>query len=517
MIWMMPPRLRCGSRAWRAALFFGMLPTARTAHAQDVLIEGTLRCSEGPSRVEYRLARNTLVEPRGYPRSAVLTTDFGYYPLRLRRSDVIDRTITILYQGKDSVDLQRLFVAEERLGSSNNLRLAVLNSDVSCDRLEFNPQEAQRRLDSVRAMGQKGMLTRLGLASAGLTAAGATALLTVLLGVAGDAYALPTGACFYLGPDGTIVPCIPDSTKVTTVVVVPAGGGETRGLASLALGPVSQNGGFGFSPSREWSGTEVFGTAAVTGAGTGRASLQTDYDRFVRLSALLPLGNRAGIAASYFGFHETRFIERLTADNSPVGATVGRSLRLVSLGGALETSAKISLGISANHIHHVIDAATAVERTTDFWPSACLSCPPVTVANRLLVNEVTTDRVDFDLSALLRRVGDFQFGLTVLSVLGTRLTNHDGTTTSLRAIGGGTTYRRGRLNLGLDALFSAADDPNLVLGVNYVPLNETLLQASLSTELRSWQVGAQFRNVRYTFVRDPQWGSSHLTGLSVRF
>lgn len=512
-----PPTSRCSARARLAVVLVGMLPAAWTLRAQDVLIEGTLRCLEGPASEEYRLARNTLVEPRGYPRSAVLTTDFGYYPLRLRRADVVDRTITIVYQGKDSLELQRLFVGQERLGSSHNLRLGALNSQVSCDRLEYPPEEALRRLDSLRAMGQRSFLTRFGLAGGGPAAAAVAAIVSALTRGAGAPTDGGPPTCTYLRPDGTVAGCVPDSTKVTTVAVVSPGGDETRGLAALALGPVSQNGGFGFAPSRHPGNAVVFGTAAVAGSGEGRASLQTDFNRFVRLSSLLPLGARAGLSAGYLRLDETKLISRLTADGSTSGAVVGRRFRLVSLGGAFDTRTKISAGASAKYIQHSIDVATAVERTSVYWPPACLPCPPVTATDRLLVNEVTTETVDFDVSALLPSVGGFQFGITVLNVLGTKLPSHDGTTTSQRAIGGGATYRRARLNVGMDALFTTADDLNLVFGANYVPLNGTVLGASVSPTLRSWQVGAQVRNIRYTFVRDPQWGRSHLAGLTAHF
>ena len=107
----------------------------KQATAQELLLfEGTLRCMEAGA---YRPASGTLVLPLvDSSRVMARTNSVGYYPFRLPKRPVIDRTMTIQFKGRDSTDVKRVFIGREDIGAFHNVRLPTVNSRHPCVHIE---------------------------------------------------------------------------------------------------------------------------------------------------------------------------------------------------------------------------------------------------------------------------------------------------------------------------------------------------------------------------------------------
>ena len=71
-----------------------------------------------------------------------------------------------------------------------------------------------------------------------------------------------------------------------------------------------------------------------------------------------------------------------------------------------------------------------------------------------------------------------------------------------RAYGAGICYKRGRLNAGIDALFTDIGIFDASVGVNYVPFNDGLVAAGYAIKQQSFSVSLRLKHFRIAYIND---------------
>ncbi|HJY23617.1 MAG TPA: hypothetical protein VJ279_12065, partial [Hanamia sp.] len=102
-----------------------------------------------------------------------------------------------------------------------------------------------------------------------------------------------------------------------------------------------------------------------------------------------------------------------------------------------------------------------------------------------------------------------QAGISVMNVAGTKLyadmfipDSANQSYVNQRAYGIGLCYKIGRLNAGVDALFTDKEFYDASLGVNYVPFNNGLIAAGYAFNQQSFSVAFRLKNFKIAYIND---------------
>ena len=71
-----------------------------------------------------------------------------------------------------------------------------------------------------------------------------------------------------------------------------------------------------------------------------------------------------------------------------------------------------------------------------------------------------------------------------------------------RAYGIGMSYKRGRLNVGVDALFTDKAFYDASIGINYVPFNYGLIAAGYAFKQESFSVSFRLKHFKIAYIND---------------
>ncbi len=122
---------------------------------------------------------------------------------------------------------------------------------------------------------------------------------------------------------------------------------------------------------------------------------------------------------------------------------------------------------------------------------------------------IRRQRFDADVSFTYRISSFLQAGVSVMNVAGTKLyadafvpDSANQSYINQRAYGAGLSYKRGRLNVGVDALLTDNGLYDVSLGINYVPFNNGLIAAGYAFKQQSFSVAFRLKHFRIAYIYD---------------
>ncbi len=132
-----------------------------------------------------------------------------------------------------------------------------------------------------------------------------------------------------------------------------------------------------------------------------------------------------------------------------------------------------------------------------------------TAYNFFMDDSIKKQSIDADISFSYKINSFLQAGVSVMNVAGTKLYADQFVTDSAnqtyvnqRSYGVGLCYKRGRLNVGADALFTDNEFYDASVGVNYVPFNNGLIAAGYAFKQQSFSVSFKLKHFKIAYIYD---------------
>jgi hypothetical protein len=104
-----------------------------------------------------------------------------------------------------------------------------------------------------------------------------------------------------------------------------------------------------------------------------------------------------------------------------------------------------------------------------------------------------------------------------MNVLGTKFQSNGDQQQGLRALGCGVTFQKKRLNLGAEINMIENRKGIYQVGINYIPCNHVLINLGFSSYHDQVLLGANYRNLCYSFNHDRIRGNYHILGTRIKF
>ena len=124
-------------------------------------------------------------------------------------------------------------------------------------------------------------------------------------------------------------------------------------------------------------------------------------------------------------------------------------------------------------------------------------------------DSIKKQHFDVDVSFSYKINSFLQAGVSVMNVAGTKLyadvfvpDSANQSYVNQRAYGVGLCYKRGRLNVGVDALFTDKEFYDASLGVNYVPFNNGMIAAGYAFKQQSFSVSFRLKHFKIAYIND---------------
>src|SRR5690606_540338 len=129
--------------------------------------------------------------------------------------------------------------------------------------------------------------------------------------------------------------------------------------------------------------------------------------------------------------------------------------------------------------------------------------------NFFINDSIRKQNFDADLSFNYKINNSLQAGISVMNVFDSKLYANmfiaDSANQSYinqRSYGAGISYKRGRLNAGIDALFTDNDFYDATLGINYVPFNDGLIAGGYAFKQQSFSLSFSLKNFKIAYIND---------------
>jgi hypothetical protein len=445
--------------------------------AQTVGVSGSVHCYNQGRNDQSRSAKNLVVVPvvpKGLLHQAEYTDGAGHYQLNLSWNDILKTNLTLRYVGKspDPVYLDMFIGEDDYDRRSPQVKFLTEDVEQSCDSIELsNPDVARQVRDSIRAQRER-------VFPAGKTSS--------VLALGGSAISRLLLLASELGPDGkTALITLVDSMQASVQQI------RVGRFLSYAHGALSQNLGFSVTPFRSFDEAVFSNPSALGVLAPPTSSIQIATGRFLRGSTIIPLNNRAGLGAGVYWLRQRE--DRSGRFN---GVTVIKEEKFAvdeiqaTVAGYASVSSGMSVGVSVEYIYQSFAVPIGIQ---------------LVGTNHSFIKDTLRRRsVDLGLSLSAHPARHFILGMALGQVFGTRVRFSEAEQRSLRTLDVGVAYLNGRLNLGVDERVAEAEGSGLGVGLNYVPLNHTVVVLGYSSAYNTCTIGLRYRNFSYTF----EWSKS---------
>lgn len=468
-------------------------------NAQDVIIKGTLRCMNNGVATSTRGAVNIIIIPSFNPKAAVATTTTpqGFFQVNTGwdAKDLKDKNVSLYIITKCSSckRVERIFISEDldkRNTDPTKLYVTVKNWKLleNCQNAELPDILSEQLLDSAHRLPSEDISGK---------APGSPALAPVsfinLFQKLATAAATANSGLF----------------KVISIQPAKIKFGVFQHSSSMTN---TDNTGFNFAPSRNFSEAVFWNASAIANSTKpGNLSLLTNYKNNIKLSGFQQITKKfyIGLGAIYTKQDQFRQIEVDNVNNLNNGDTfsVTHPEKLeeftVFLSPAYKISNKASVGVTIKSVWQQFNNPNLVSMEQDF------NTNPSTPYNFFIDDSIKKQSIDADLSLSYKINSFLQAGVSVMNVAGSKLyadmfvpDSANQSYVNQRAYGVGLCYKKGRLNVGVDALFTDNEFYDASLGVNYVPFNNGLIAAGYAFKQQSFSVSFRLKNFKIAYIYD---------------
>ncbi len=462
--------------------------------AQQVIIKGTLRCTNN-GVMSTRGATNIIIIPSFNPISAVATTTTpkGYFEIKTgwNAKDLRDKNVSlyILTKCSSCKKVERVFISEDldkRNTDPTKMYVTIKNWKMldNCKDTELPDLMSEKLLDSAQ---------RLPALSLDGKAPGSGAMATVSF------------------------------INLFEKLVTAAATGVNRGVFKAAIilpGKIkfgsflqasaltnTDNTGFNFSPSRNLSEAVFWNAAAITNSSKPNSiNILANFKNNIKFSAYQQISKQfylgvGGIYSKQDQFRNVQFKRLL--ESLPVIHTEKLEEFAAFLAPVYKINNNASVGISIKSVWQhfnnpfLVDLQTYNNNGVD------------KIYNFFIDDTIKKQHFDVDASFSYKINSFLQAGVSVMNVTGSRLYGEmfikDSSNQSFinqRGYGIGLTYKRERLNAGVDALFTDEGLYDASLGINYVPANDVLLAAGYAFKQQSFSASLRWKHFKIAYIND---------------
>jgi len=465
--------------------------------AQDVIIKGTLRCMNNGVATSTRGAINIIIIPSFNPKAAVATTTTpqGFFQVNTGwdARDLKDKNVSLFIITKCSSckRVERIFISEDldkRNTDPTKLYVTVKNWKLleNCQNAELPDILSEQLLDSAHRLPPEDISGK----APGSPALGPVSFINLFQKLVTAAATANSG--------------------LFKVIAIQPGKIKFGNFLHSSAMINTDNTGFNIAPSRNLSEAVFWNASAIANsAKPNDISLLVNFKNNIKLSGYQQVTKQffVGLGAIYTRQDQFRQIEVDDVNNAGNIFPVTHSEKLeefsVFLAPVYKINNKASVGISIKSVWQQFNNPNLVAMQQDF------SNNPSIPYNFFIDDSIKKQSIDADVSFSYKINRFLQAGVSVMNVAGSKLyadmfvpDSANQSYVSQRAYGVGFCYKRGRLNVGADALFTDNEFYDASLGVNYVPFNNGLIAAGYAFKQQSFSVSFRLKNFKIAYIYD---------------
>ncbi len=468
---------------------------AGTATAQEVVIKGTLRCTNNGVTTSTRGAVNIIIIPSFNPAAAVATTTTpqGFFQIHTgwNAKDLRDKDITLYIITKCSSckRIQRVFISEDldkRNTDPTKMYVTVKNWKIleNCTQAELPDIMSEQLLDSAHHLPAQDISGK----APGSPAMSPVSFINVF-------QKLVTAAAGGGGPSGLY--------KATSIPT-----GKIKYGMFLHSSPITNtdNTGFNFSPSRNLSEAVFWNAAAIAFSGKpSNVSLLANFKNNIKLSGYTQIAKQfyLGLGGIYTKQDQSRDVLFANFNDPTQIIAISHREKLeefaVFLAPVYQVNNHIGVGVTIKSVWQQFNNPNILALEFDNGNPH----------NLFMDDTIKKQNFDVDLSFNYKINSFLQAGISVMSVAGTKLyanmfvpDSANQSYVNQRGYGVGLCYKRGRLNVGVDALFTDKKFYDASVGVNYVPFNNGLIAAGYAFKQESFSVSFRLKHFKIAYIND---------------
>lgn len=468
-----------------------------TGNAQEVIIKGTLRCTNNGVSTSTKGAVNIIIIPSFNPKASVATTTTpqGFFQLNTgwNARDLRDKDVTLYIITKCSSCkvIQRVFISEDldkRNTDPTKMYVTVKGWKIleKCSETELPDILSEQLLDSAHNLPAQDISGK---------APGSQAMSPV---------------SFINLFQKLVTPVATGNQGIFKAISLDPG--KIRFGIFLHSSPMTNtdNTGFNFSPSRNLSEAVFWNAASIANSSKpNNISLLANFKNNIKLSAYQQISKDfyVGLGGIYTKQDQRRKLtaQKLNSNDPSTNLPVTRSEKLeefaVFLAPVYKINNNLSAGVTIKSIWQQFNNPNLIAIERDDVDDIDY--------NFFLDDSIKRQNFDVDLSINYKITSYLQAGVTVMNVAGTKLyadmfiaDSANQTYLNQRAYGVGLCYKRGRLNVGVDALFTDKDFYDASLGVNYVPFNDALIAGGYAFNQQSFSLSFRLKNFKIAYIND---------------
>ena len=466
-----------------------------TAIAQEVIIKGTLRCMNNGVATSTRGAVNIVIIPSFNPKAAVATTTTpqGFFQINTgwNAGDLRDKDVSLYIITKCSSckNIQRIFISEDldkRNTDPSKMYITVKGWKIleNCTNTELADIMSEKLLDSARNLPP-----------------------VDITGKAPGSPAMAPVSFINLFQKLVTAAATANSGLFKTISIQP---GKIKFGIFLHSSPMTNtdNTGFNFSPSRNLSEAVYWNAAAIANSSKpNNISLLANFKNNIKLSGYQQITKQfyVGLGGIYTKQDQVRQIrvDNVNNPNNPFNVNHPDKLEEFAafLAGAYKIDNKFSVGATIKSIWQKFNNPNLVSMEQDFSNN--------TAYNFFKDDTTKKQSLDVDVSFIYKINSSIQAGVSVMNIAGTKLyadmfvpNSSNKKFINQRAYGAGLCYKRGRLNVGADGLFTDNGFYDASVGINYVAFNNALIAGGYTFKQKSFSVSFRLKHFKIAYIND---------------
>ncbi len=468
---------------------------AGAINAQEVIIKGTLRCMNNGVATSTRGAVNIVIIPSFNPLASVATTTTpqGFFQISTGWDEKLlkDKNVTLYIITKCSSckRIQRVFISEDldkRNTDPSKMYVTIKGWKIleNCTEAELPDILSEQLLDSAHHLPPQDISGK----AKGSAAMSPVSFLNLF--------------------QKLVAPIATGNQGLFNVISLDPG--KIKFGRFLHSSPMTNtdNTGFNFSPSRNLSEAVFWNAAGIANSNKpNNISLLANFKNNIKLSGYQQIDKQfyIGLGGIYTTQDQRRglTVQKAGSSGNDNIFPVTRSEKLeefaVFLAPVYKINNEMSVGVTIKSIwqHFNNPNLVAMEQTNS------------DVYNFFIDDSIKKQNFDADLSFNYKITNYLQAGVSVMNVAGTKLYADmfiaDSAYRSYinqRAYGVGFCYKRERLNVGVDALFTDNEFYDASLGINYVPFNNGLIAAGYAFKQQSFSLSFRLKHFKIAYIND---------------
>ncbi len=475
------------------ATLVALLSTINAQEAQEVIIKGTLRCTNNGVTTSTKGAVNIIIIPSFNPRASVATTTTpqGFFQISTgwNAKDLVDKNVSLYIITKCSTckKVQRVFISEDldrRNTDPSKMYVTVKGWKIleNCKETELPDIVSEKMLDSARRLPTVDISGK----APGSTAMAPVSFINLFEKLVSAAV---TGA----------------NAGFFKAAIIPSG--KIKFGIFLHTSPLTNtdNPGFNFAPSRNLSEAVFWNAAAIANSSKpNNISLLANFKNNIKLSGYQQITSHlyiglGGIYTKQDQFRKVRYDNLLDA--------VNHREKLQEFAAFVAPVYKInnsmSVGITIKSVWQQFNNPNLVDLQSFFDGNTN------NTYNFFVDDSIRKQHFDADVSISYKITSFIQAGVSVMNVAGTKLyadmfvpDSANQSYVNQRAYGAGLCYKKGRLNAGVDVLFTNRGFYDAAAGINYVPFNNALIAGGYAFKQKSYSVSFKLKHFKIAYIND---------------